>query len=412
MAITPLPNTEYGFIFNGEDSKTYGVYTTQGAFYSAPQRDVEKIDIPGRNGSYMLDRGRFLNIQVTYHCTILADDETEFINAIADVRAWLCSVKGYARLTDDFNPSEFRLASFINGIGVTNENPSVGTFDIVFDAMPQRFLTSGETAVAMTLTIDSITNPTRFPSRPMLEIEGYGETDINGWPVVINSQPIGTVICADAYSVGKSASSSNFIMAPNYSSLNVGDTVEIELGGQMQALVPDWAYPEVYTHSESGGLFDTPYISGNLIVLPFVSQTPRFSFSLGTAATATATVTVTAEFGGIIRHIDVSASLSVDTDGVLTFTISTSTSLPAQVTKVGLSYEGVRGDSTKSALGSPIYIDLDIGEAYKIENDEMISVNSAVELPAELPELSPGANEIVHENTITDLKIVPRWWTI
>ena len=58
------------------------------------------------------------------------------------------------------------------------------------------------------------------------------------------------------------------------------------------------------------------------------------------------------------------------------------------------------------------FIDLDIGEAYLIEGGEMVGVNSAVNIGAELPELHPGANEITFENTITNIDIVPRWWTV
>lgn len=72
----------------------------------------------------------------------------------------------------------------------------------------------------------------------------------------------------------------------------------------------------------------------------------------------------------------------------------------------------IAGDSTKSSVYQPTFIDLDIGEAYIIENDEIVSVNDAVELPATLPTLKPGANTITYDNTITDFKITPRWWKI
>ena len=55
-----------GFTFDGIDSKKYGVYITGEAVYNAPERDVEVISIPGRNGAYLLDNGRFSNITVTY----------------------------------------------------------------------------------------------------------------------------------------------------------------------------------------------------------------------------------------------------------------------------------------------------------------------------------------------------------
>ena len=69
------------------------------------------------------------------------------------------------------------------------------------------------------------------------------------------------------------------------------------------------------------------------------------------------------------------------------------------------------GDSTVYAnIG--VYIDLEIGEAYQIKNGELVSVNNAVILPADLPTLKPGANVITYDNTITSLKITPRWWKL
>ena len=78
----------------------------------------------------------------------------------------------------------------------------------------------------------------------------------------------------------------------------------------------------------------------------------------------------------------------------------------------GLGHDTIYGDSTVSALGTPLLIDLDIGEAFKEENGEIISSNAGVSLPAELPVLQPGANTITFDNTVTELDIVPRWWEV
>ena len=68
-------------------------------------------------------------------------------------------------------------------------------------------------------------------------------------------------------------------------------------------------------------------------------------------------------------------------------------------------------DSTRSALGN-LYIDLDIGECYRIENGQYISINTATILPADLPVLKPGANVITYDNSFTSFKITPRWWKV
>ena len=100
----------------------------------------------------------------------------------------------------------------------------------------------------------------------------------------------------------------------------------------------------------------------------------------------------------------------------MTITVSDngSANLPAgyKTRYKGNTYSDVIGDSTVSALGSVVYIDLDIGEAYNLDYGEPVSVNNAVNLGSDLPTLPPGATTVNYDNTITDLKIAPRWWRI
>ena len=89
MGIAPYKT----FTFDGESSADYGVYITGEGVFNAPERAVEMVDIPGRNGSYALDQGRFSNIEVTYTAGMVDDSETDFADRLADVRNWLCSKK-------------------------------------------------------------------------------------------------------------------------------------------------------------------------------------------------------------------------------------------------------------------------------------------------------------------------------
>jgi hypothetical protein len=70
------------------------------------------------------------------------------------------------------------------------------------------------------------------------------------------------------------------------------------------------------------------------------------------------------------------------------------------------------GDSTISLLGNPTYVDCEIGEIYKIVNNEIIGINKYGITGFDLPKLSSGANTITYDNTITQLDIVPRWWQV
>lgn len=401
--------------FDSESSGSYGLYITGAAVFNAPERDAEFVTIPGRNGAFLLDHNRFENIEITYPAGCFGNTEGDFADNIAAIRNWLCSKRGYVRLEDDYNPNEYRLAVYKSGLEVSPALLRAGEFDITFECMPQRFLKSGETPQTMG-GVDTITNPTEFPSRPMLEVTGYGETDINGAPVVINSTPIGSVVCMTSQNEikpGLSGSGVVFAYSPDYSALNTGDDVRIDLGGKIVfPFLSAWEPQTISNFIQTGGFFTTPAISNQQVNVPFKNSGSPFTFQLGTAVNATASFDVQALNHFITADLTFSLDLTIDTDGVLTFTITATSTAPNVVEKAGIQIMGVTGNSTKSALGSPVYIDLDIGEAWKQEGAAKVSVNNAVSLPTNLPELHPGTNAIEHDVTITDLKIVPRWWTV
>ena len=68
--------------------------------------------------------------------------------------------------------------------------------------------------------------------------------------------------------------------------------------------------------------------------------------------------------------------------------------------------------STVNSNDQPVYIDLDIGEAYILSDGKAVSFNDAAYLPADLPTLRPGDNVITYDNTFTSFKVTPRWWRI
>ena len=146
MGVAPY-NT---FTFDGVASSTYGVYLTGEGVFNAPERSVEMLSIPGRNGNYALDLGKFENISVTYKVGMYDVDESNFATKVSNFRNWLCSKVGYVRLTDTYNTGEYRMAVYKSGLELDHELLIAGEAEITFDCKPQRWLTSGETKSTLT----------------------------------------------------------------------------------------------------------------------------------------------------------------------------------------------------------------------------------------------------------------------
>lgn len=415
-----------GLTFDGEDSKDYGVYITGQAVYNSPERDVEMISIPGRDGAFALDRGRFSNIEVTYPAGLFGVDAADFAKAIADFRNMLGSRVGYCRLEDEYNPGEYREAVFKAGVEVTPASLESGQFDIVFECKPQRWLESGEDAVTLT-SGDTINNPTLFESRPMLQIWGYGEFTVGSDTLEIVSTNIGDMTIWGGTTnffygyrqSGDTIGGSHTIPTGIINSINAGDSITVGASTTIAYLKYNrlgTTYVSSTATPPTGGSAEVAPTSDG--VLPMATRTSTV-FHKGTSDTEslTASFTINTEASGVSYTDTATVNLTLSYDGDRTITIGYSWTWTTNNIMTGTMY--VRGDlpsvsaySTASALGSPIYFDLDIGEAYKIEGGTPVSVNNAVTIPATLPVLPPGATTITFDNTITQFKVVPRWWQL
>lgn len=407
---------ENSIIFGGVNSADFGIYISGEGVFNAPKRDVEMITIPGRNGEFALDQGRFENITVTYPAfNFEPNDYDTFAQNLSDFRNAICSQKGYQRLTDTFHPDEYRMAAYIDGLEIKPVKYNTASqFNITFNCKPQRFLTSGETAISVT-SGETLLNPTLFESHPMLEVTGYGSVGINGETVTVNNVVLGETQISNAKQ-NQSLPTSVHLVAGN---LNSGDLIYQKDTQGIRVTLTIQATTAVISSGSvaavTNGACSYQGISSRevrLVVYPTIpnytkgtdqttTTTVSLRLKLNGQTTYNCTYTVTTQYTGSSNSIQVTASRGEGWPPTGTMKYETKCSVSP-----------FYGDSTKTLLPTPMYIDLEIGEAYGEVNGEIISFNSIVSMPAKLPALDVGINTIAYDNTVTDLKIAPRWWKI
>ena len=423
MAIAPTGAIFHSLTFGSINSANYGIYITGQAVYNAPTRAVEMVDVPGRNGQIALDQGRWENIEVTYPAGCFADSESDFRDAISAFRNAVVSQIGYQRLTDTYNPNEYRMGVYMNGLEVKPSMLRAGQFDIVFNCKPQRWLTSGETAATIANSGDTITNPTQYASSPLLAVEGYGAVELNGYVVELENAVMGIVEVVPPGTIQgtyRYAWAARVYIQPVL--FNVGDDL---IYGEATATATAKFFREncriTKLVSKTAGL----NVSYSLTADGGCSATLALKISGGTVASGNTSSTEIDRVMGVIEVTYVSGGNTFTYDDYFTFYQETSyTSNKQQLwlqisdgiywdaLSVAFSYEAIRANSTISILGHPTYIDCDLGECYKIENGEYVSLNGKIALGSDLPTLASGENEATFDNTITELKIVPRWWKL
>jgi len=401
-------------IFGGVDSANYGIYITGEAVYNAPERAVEMVTVPGRNGAIAIDQGRWENIEVEYPAGCFGDGDANFADRISAFRNAVLSQIGYQRLTDTYHPDEYRQAIYVAGLEVEPANiNSAGEFKLIFNCKPQRFLTSGETAVAVT-SGGTITNPTLCDAKPVIQFNGYGDMTIGSDEIVVENVPVGDLVLADAYNESESGSPGSFVTALDTSMLMSGDDITVDDKKVTVSMVTDYDGKKrnITAFSITSTTNCTATVTRTLNNATITISLPEISFDFGTSSTKTSSVGISFQINEGTTYtntITITTSLS-GSNITHAYTLTNSTPPPAQYT-VETKGTAIHGFSTKT-ISDTFYIDLDIGEVYIISNGTLITLNSKVQLGSELPKLKPGATTITYDNTFTNFKITPRWWQL
>ena len=405
-------------VFGGVNSADYGIYITGEAVFNAPKRAVETVSVPGRNGDIIIDQGHWENIEVTYPAGTFGMSETEFRTALSDFRNAIVSQLGYQRLSDTYHPDEYRMGTYVEGLEVnTKSHNKAGEFDLIFNCKPQRWLTEGETAVTVE-SGDTLTNPTQYDAGPLLMVEGHGKMNIGDYPLEIVNDVLGTVSLYNSVMTQKPISAATEYSATisttfSTAELNAGDTEHLEdFSFALKIDNGSFSVVSCRIDSQSGPAtfsFAT-FTPGKLS-----SATLNVSFPNMTAGTAVEKqecyVGLYMDYGGYnasVMGVDFTYEKTVNgTEETFIVTVSCYNAYEATLIRGNM-----KGDSTILMIGHPAYIDMSTGDAYKEENGEFISLNRYIYLQSDLATLKSGTTEITFDSTITDLKIVPRWWRL
>ena len=160
----------------------YGVYVSGKDTFTAPRKNYNFFTIPYRNGELLGLERRLDNINVVYReCGIV----TSISSNLEGLRNFLLSRDGYVKIEDSYHPNEYRMGVYEGGFEAdVSAMMTDAKFDLIFNCMPQRWLKSGDTVVEVTSTKD-FNNPSKFASKPLVRVYGYGQFMIGGLVVQV-----------------------------------------------------------------------------------------------------------------------------------------------------------------------------------------------------------------------------------
>lgn len=423
---------DYGkIVFGGIDSSDYGIYVSGEGTYNAPERAVEFVNVPGRDGAIAIDQGRFENITVTYPAMYIGKDQEDFREAVSSFRNAILSQEGYQRLEDSYHPDEYRMGIYTAGMEVSDLFTMMqgGTFDLKFNCKPQRWLTCGDYPVPV-VSGQFMDNPTPFESNPILLSTGYGMINFNGFSIGLENEPMGIIeldpvnksIRDGSMSTSFSVELENYRLEPGddivmvWNQTTVNTSMYFKMNGEEVSDISLGSFSncsqEFINHYDDGD--DIYFIS--FILKP----TADITFNYGTSSTHTFSAVLSFTLGSTSIQYSYTVNMVYDGDMGFSFTLTW-----AKVSTSGVTFDSrslhwlhVRKwylDSTFPSWNQGydyVVIDCDIGEAYAVDSDGYVSLNKWVNFGSDLPTLGPGQNKITFDNTVTSLQIKPRWWKV
>lgn len=234
------------FSINGTPCTNYGVQISVGGALNSPARNVEYIQIPGKNGDLVIDKGTFENNSYTYRCMLRGSSSADFKTKLANFRAWLGSFSGYQRITDTYSSDQFRMGvvSTLLTPEMVGSGVVAAEFDVIVNAKPQRYLTSGEATTTLTAS-GSITNPTAYASKPLICVYGSGTLGVGSESITIASTGFSSIYidcdAMDAYSGATPVNDKITLSGYDFPSLEPGSNgITLGNGITKVEIVPRW----------------------------------------------------------------------------------------------------------------------------------------------------------------------------
>lgn len=177
------------FNFDGHDISEYGCFVCETPIFPTPERRVNKIEIPGRDGYLTEDEGTYENISVTYDVILLASEvyPHSIETALHKIRAWLITDMSFKKLRDDNHVGGFYWARCDGLNDFEYVNDKAVKFSITFDCEPFFYHDEGQEVIKHYVEQGNLFTISPFGnyfSEPIIEVEAGGkEVKINSFNI-------------------------------------------------------------------------------------------------------------------------------------------------------------------------------------------------------------------------------------
>lgn len=172
------------FIYKGRSSEEFGIKIIKSNYLSSPEKDIKVVEVDGRNGDLIIDKGRFKNVELKFECDIKTYLVNKTLMDVAkEMKKWLQADSTYGELIISENENSCYEANYVGNLDIEQVVKNFGVALLKFNCKPlKRMVVNKLVNINQQNTL--IFNP-GYPSNPIIKVIGSGDCTIN-----INNQKL------------------------------------------------------------------------------------------------------------------------------------------------------------------------------------------------------------------------------
>lgn len=228
------------FVYGGIDSNNFGVLLLSDVM-EGTEYDYTSISVPGRTGDLHRGNNRYKNTK--RELIVFAGEQAE--QRLSALNESLLSLTGYQRLQTSSHPDWYTQGQYTGGM-MPRQNPgfTVGRASLNFDCKPQKWLVSGENTISVS-DGDTITNPTLYPSKPLLMVTGQGTLTIGRYSIEVLEDVTDMAIDCDMEKAYSTETAENYngkirVYLNDFLLIQPGENEVTLSSGMTLSVVPRW----------------------------------------------------------------------------------------------------------------------------------------------------------------------------
>lgn len=164
------------FVYDGISSADFNIVITKSNQLSSPERNIEIIEINGRNNHLLIDKGNYKPFDLEIECYIDAE-ENNIYEISRNIKKWLQSDFKFKKLIFSDDPEYYYEASCINKLDIEEVINLLGEFKITFLCNPLKKQINSDFPIV--LTNNTTLYNENIASKPYIKVVGSGDIIVN-----------------------------------------------------------------------------------------------------------------------------------------------------------------------------------------------------------------------------------------